>query len=84
MCEDENGIDTESNANKMANIQMCMQLVRQYLKFSTDYFVKDFFRKFVGQFYREHQGRFCNIQFHFGGLQACAYFNPNNVTSDIH
>ena len=47
-CGDKNGNESDSDAKKMANIPMCIQLVRQYLKSSIEYFLEDSFSKFVG------------------------------------
>ena len=41
---------TSANAEIVTNIRMCMQLVRQCLKFSIECFVKPLFKKLVGQF----------------------------------
>ena len=74
-----NGNESGSNAKEISNIRMCINLAKRNLKFSMEHFIGDLSRKFVKQFHRHFQWVFCNMHLYSGGLQICAYFNPNGV-----
>ena len=71
--------ESKSNAKKILNIWMYMQLVGHYHKFPVKDNVGDSYTKFVGQFHWYFQWRFCNMHLHSCCLQMCVHFNPNSV-----